>query len=98
MLGANALVRDNVRVLLGSMGYQYLAAPTLKEALTLVEQGRPDAAILDPQQADSPPARVVAAFHKMVPHLRGRTIVLLAAVYCECSPETLRIPTKSFHP
>jgi len=22
----------------------------------------------------------------------------LAAVYCECSPETLRIPTKSFHP
>src|SRR2546421_5951903 len=23
---------------------------------------------------------------------------LLAAVYCECSPETLRIPTKSFHP
>ena len=22
----------------------------------------------------------------------------LAGVYCECSPETLRIPTKSFHP
>ena len=24
--------------------------------------------------------------------------LVLAAVYCECSPETLRIPTKSFHP
>ncbi len=23
---------------------------------------------------------------------------VLAGVYCECSPETLRIPTKSFHP
>jgi len=35
MLGANALVRDNVRVLFGSMGYQCLVAATLKEALTL---------------------------------------------------------------
>src|SRR2546430_11480322 len=24
-------------------------------------------------------------------------VVYLAAVYCECPPETLRIPTKSFH-
>ena len=38
MLGADALVRDNVRVLLGSMGYQCLVASTLKEALTLLEQ------------------------------------------------------------
>jgi len=78
MLGANALVRDNVRILLGSMGYQYLVARTFKEALALLEQEKPDAAILDPQQADSPPAQIVAAFHKMVPYLRGRTIVLLA--------------------
>src|SRR2546423_326203 len=77
MLGANALVRDNVRVLLGSMGYQCLVASTLKEALALLEQQKPDAAILDPQQADSPPARIVAAFHMSVPHLRGRAIVLI---------------------
>ena len=96
MLGANALVRDNVRVLLGSMGYQCLVAPTLKEALTLLEQGRPDAAILDPQQADSPPARVVAAFHKMVPHLRGRTVVLLGE---ESDPFARRRPgTKAKQP
>jgi len=72
MLGANALVRDNVRVLLGSTGYQYLVAPALKEALTLLEQGRPDAAILDPQQADSPPARVA----KREPHLSSVPIVI----------------------
>ena len=95
MLGANALVRDNVRVLLGSMGYQCLVAPTLKEALTLLEQGRPDAAILDPQQADSPPARVVAAFHKMVPHLRGRTIVLLGE---ESDPDLLQLLDAYFLP
>ena len=45
MLGANALVRDNVRILLGSMGYPYLVARTLKEALALLEQEKPDAAI-----------------------------------------------------
>jgi len=95
MLGANALVRDNVRVLLGSMGYQYLVAPTLKEALTLLEQGRPDAAILDPQQADSPPARVVAAFHKMVPYLRGRTIVLVGE---ERDPDLLQVLDAYFLP
>jgi len=95
MLGANALVCDNVRVLLGSMGYQYLVAPTLKEALTLVERGRPDAAILDPQQADSPPARVVAAFHKMVPYLRGRTIVLVGE---ERDPDLLQVLDAYFLP
>jgi integrase/recombinase XerD len=27
-----------------------------------------------------------------------RVSILLAGVYCECSPKTLRIPSKSFHP
>ena len=88
MLGADALVRDNVRVLLGSMGYQCLVASTLKEALTLLGQEKPDAAILDPQQADFPPARIVAASHKMVPHLRGRAIVLISE---GSDPELLQV-------
>ena len=71
MLGANALVCDNVRVLLRSMGYQCLVASTLNEALQLLQQDKPDAAILDPQLADDPPARVVASLHKRVPKLRG---------------------------
>jgi len=95
MLGVNALVRDNVRVLLGSMGYQCLVASTLKEALALLEQEKPDAAILDPQQADSPPARIVAAFHKMVSHLRGRVIVLIGE---ESDPELLQVLDAYFLP
>jgi len=88
MLGTNALVRDNVRILLVSMGYQYLVAATLKEALALLQQEKPDAAILDPQQASSPPAQIVAAFHKMVPHLRGRAIVLIGE---ESDPELRQV-------
>ena len=95
MLGVNALVRDNVRVLLGSMGYQCLVASTLKEALALLEQEKPDAAILDPQQADLPPARIVAAFHKMVAHLRGRVIVLIGE---ESDPELLQVLDAYFLP
>jgi DNA-binding NarL/FixJ family response regulator len=88
MLGANALVRDDVRVLLGSMGYHCVVASTLKEALVLLEAEKPDAVILDPRQVGSPPARMVAAFHKMVPTLRGRAIVLTDN---ECDPELLRV-------
>ena len=95
MLGVNALVRDNVRVLLGSMGYQCLVASTLKDARALLEQEKPDAAILDPQQADLPPARIVAAFHKMVPHLRGRVIVLIGE---ESDPELLQVLDAYFLP
>lgn len=77
MLGANALVCANVRVLLRSMGYQCLVASALKEAVELFELEKADAAILDPHEADSSPARVVAAFHKRFPDLRGRSIVLI---------------------
>jgi CheY-like chemotaxis protein len=47
MLSANRLVRDDVRVLLRSLGYHCVLASTLKDALELLEQAKPDAAILD---------------------------------------------------
>jgi DNA-binding response OmpR family regulator len=88
VLGADVLVRDNLRVLLSSMGYRCVVAATLEAALALLEVERLDAAILDPQQVGFPPARMVAAFHKMVPTLRGRAIVLIDQ---ECDPELLRV-------
>ncbi len=88
MLGANPLVRDDVRVLLRSMGYHCVVTSTLKEALELPEQEKPDAAILDPNFPESPPSRVVAMFHKRVPDLRGRFIVLVRE---ESNPELLQV-------
>lgn len=88
MLGANPLVRDDVRVLLRSMGYHCVVASTLKHALELPEQEKPDAAILDPNFPDSPPARVVAMFHKRVPDLLNRFIVLVRE---ESGPELLQV-------
>src|SRR5207237_9377851 len=88
MLGANPLVRDDVRVLLRSMGYHCVVAATLEHALELPEREQPDAAILDPHFPDSPPARVVAMFHKRVPDLRNRYIVLVRE---EGGPELLQV-------
>src|SRR5438034_178741 len=88
MLGANPLVRDDVRVLLRSMGYHCVVAATLEHALELPEREQPDAAILDPHFPDSPPARVVAMFHKRVPDLRNRFIVLVRE---EGGPELLQV-------
>ncbi len=88
MLGADALVWDSVRIMLGSMGYHCVVASTLKKALSLLEVQKPDVAILDPRQVGSPPARMVAAFHKLIPTLRGRTIVLTDK---ESDPELLRV-------
>lgn len=76
LLSANALVRDNVRVLLRTMGYQCVLASTLSEAFLLLEQQLIHAAILDPQQAGTSPAEVVAGFQTMQPSPRGRIIVL----------------------
>lgn len=88
VLEANPPVCANVRVLLRSMGYQCLVAPALKEAVELFELEKADAAILDPQEADSSPARVVVAFDKRVPGLRGRSIVLIKE---KSDPELLQV-------
>jgi CheY-like chemotaxis protein len=88
MVGADTLVRDNMRVMLGSMGYHCLVASTVEEAQALLEVEKPDAVILDARQVGSAPSRRVAAFHKMLRTLRGRAIVLTDQ---ECDPELLRV-------
>ena len=95
MLGANPLVRDNVRVLLGSMGYQCLVASALSEALPLLQKEKLEAAILDTRRADHPPASVVASFYKRVPELRGRFLVLINK---ESDPELLQVLDAYFVP
>jgi len=87
ILGANPSVRDNLLVLLRSMGYHCVLALSLKEALVLLEKEKPDAAILHPQ-ADSSPGGMVAAFHRRFPSLGDRTIVLTGE---ETAPELLRV-------
>lgn len=65
-------------------------ATPVKHGFCLLKRWMPmrDAAILDPQLADDPPARVVVSFHKRVAKLRGRFIVLINK---ESNPELLQV-------
>lgn len=49
IIGARASARDNVRVLVGTMGCSSAFAATLEEVLPLVEREKPGVAILDLQ-------------------------------------------------
>ena len=76
MIGARRQVLDNVRVLLTTMECQCLIASNLKEALVLLEKGKPDVAVVDAQVLVSSPAETLLALHKVVLRLQGRAVVL----------------------
>lgn len=68
--------RDTMRVLLGSMGWQCVFAPGVQQAMTVIEQENPDAAILDPRTASSSAPSITSGFDKIYPSLRRRLLVL----------------------
>lgn len=68
--------RDTMRVLLGSMGCQCVFAPGVQQAMTVLEQENPDAAILDPRTAGSSAPSVTSGFDRIYASLRGRILVL----------------------
>lgn len=68
--------RDTMRVLLGSMGCQCVFAPRVQQAMTVLEQENPDAAILDPRTASSSTPSITSGFDKIYASLRGRILVI----------------------
>ena len=68
--------RDTMRVLLGSMGCQCVVAPGVEQAIAVLEQEKPDAAILDPRAASSSTPSITSGFDKIYASLCGRILVL----------------------
>ncbi len=68
--------RDTMRVLLGSMGCQCVVASTVQQAIAVLEQENPDAAIVDPRSSGFSAASILSEFDKIYPSLRGRVVVL----------------------
>src|SRR5437879_2697641 len=75
-IGADWLVLDNIRVLLGTKGCLCVVGSNINEARALLEKERPDAAVLDPQLLDSSPTEALAALHTIALGLQGRVAVL----------------------
>src|SRR5882672_6782212 len=65
-----------MRVLLGSMGCQCVVASSVQQAIAVLEQEKPDAAIVDPQSTSASASSIASGFDKIYPSLRGRAIVL----------------------
>ncbi len=76
--------RDTMRVLLGSMGCQCVVASTVQQAIAVLEQENPDAAIVDPRSSGFSAASIISGFDKLYPSLRGRVVVLSGS---ESEPE-----------
>jgi CheY-like chemotaxis protein len=76
IIGEESSARDTMRVLLGSMGCQCVVASTVQQAIAVLEQESPDAAIVDPQTTSASASSIASGFDKIYPSLRGRAIVL----------------------
>jgi CheY-like chemotaxis protein len=68
--------RDTMRVLLGSMGCQCVVASGVQQAVAVLEQENPDAAIVDPRSSDFSPAPIISGLDKIYARLGGRVVVL----------------------
>jgi len=76
IIGEESSARDTMRVLLGSMGCQCVVASTVQQAIAVLEQEKPDAAVVDPQTTSASASSIASGFDKIYPSLRGRAIVL----------------------
>lgn len=68
--------RDTMRVLLGSMGCQCVVASSVQQAVAVLEQENPDAAILDPRTSGFSAAPIILGLDKIYERLGGRIVVL----------------------
>jgi len=68
--------RDTMRVLLGSMGCQCVVASSVQQAIAVLEQENPDAAIVDPRSSGISAAAVISGLDKIHARLGGRVVVL----------------------
>jgi CheY-like chemotaxis protein len=68
--------RDTMRVLLGSMGCQCVVASNVRQAITVLEQENPDAAIWDPRSSNFSAGPIISGLDKIHAKLGGRVVVL----------------------
>ena len=75
-----AAERDTIRVLVGTMGCQWVLASGIEEALTLLGRERTSAALLELPGATSDPAKLEQSVRELLVRFPGRVIALTDGV------------------
>src|ERR1700746_2865652 len=68
--------RDTIRVLVGTMGCQWVLASDIREALAMLGRERTSAALLEWPAAMPNPAKLEQGLRELLVRLAGRVIVL----------------------
>jgi CheY-like chemotaxis protein len=76
IIGEESYARDDMRVLLRSMGCQCVLASSVQIGLAALEEENPDAAIMDLHQMRTSAAQVVSGLYKIGSSLRGRVLLI----------------------
>src|SRR6266700_6252560 len=76
IIGEESYARDDMRILLRSMGCQCVLATSVQLGLAALEEENPDAAIMDLHQMRTSAAHVVSGLVKIGPRLRGRVLLI----------------------
>src|ERR1700674_1344368 len=76
IVGEEQLARDDVRILLGSVGCECTVASSVEQTLATMEQRKFDAVVLDPQSSSSHVADVISRINEFHPHLIKYVVII----------------------
>src|SRR5258708_34614683 len=76
IVGAEPLARDDMRILLGSAGFECTVASNVQETLATMEQKKFDAVVLDPRSSSSQAAEVISRINKFHPNLLRHAVII----------------------
>jgi DNA-binding NtrC family response regulator len=76
IVGEKPLARDDMRILLGSAGYECTVASNVEQTLAVIEQKEFDAVVLDPQSSSSQAAEVLSKINDFHPNLLKHVVVI----------------------
>ncbi len=76
IVGAEPSARDDMRILLGSAGFECTVASNVQETLARMEQIKFDAVVLDPQSSGSQAAEVISRINEFHPNLLRHAVII----------------------
>lgn len=76
IVGEEPSAREEMRILLGSSGYDCTVASNLQQALATMDQRKFDAVVVDPQSSSSQAAQVISRIGESHPNLIRRVVLI----------------------